>query len=381
MKRIKDTIAALVYRVITLVIKLIPASAKSDRLLILKPDEIGDYVIFRNLLAAIRQSATYRNFHITLVANESCKAIFNRYDAPYVDEVIWLNKKKYNRDMYYRFSLLKSIRKSGSSHVLNFIFSRGFSLDDGMAFVATGNVKLAMNPDKSNQGENAVNVDKLIYTDIIESGGADVFDSVRNKVFLSKITGEEHITIDTKFPGMAARNPHNAFGIFLGAGNPERNWPVTHFVKAAAYLQTKYGMDVLVFGGPPDADNAALFVQQFGGRATNYAAKTSLTEYIDLLQNIRFLICVDTGPLHIAVASGCPVFGLFSGRYYKRYSPYPIEITDKFFPIYPGFIDPLIQNNDPVLFNPFKTMNNTIYMIPPEKVTDNIDRQMAAGKI
>ncbi len=379
MKQIKDTIASILYRIIALIVKLLPASNGKNHLLIIKPDEIGDYIIFRNLLPVIRRSDRFKGCKITLLANSSCKDLFQCYDQGTVDNVIWINKKKLNRDLRYRFAVLKQVRRLHTSDVLNFIYSRSILLDDGFAFVATGSNKIAMNFDKANRSEHTINLDNLIYSRIVDSGDAGTFDSIRNKQFLTQIIGNESIPVDTKLKQCDRRDKKKYFAIFLGAGNPERNWPVEYFITCAEYVKATYNLEVYVFGGPPDVERADSFLRNYRGNAINYAGKTTLLQFVHLLDDVLFMISVDTGPLHMAIANCCPVIGLFSGKYYKRYAPYPPEVATILFPLYPDTIDILIKENNPVLYNSFVTKNNTIKFISPEKVIKAIDKQMAGN--
>jgi ADP-heptose:LPS heptosyltransferase len=380
-RAIKNTIAAWLYRILILIVRLYPAKSSRNTLLLIKPDEIGDYIIFRNLLQVIRRSDKYKNHKIVLVANSSYKSLFEHYDKDYVDEVIWLNKKDYNRNLRYRYRILLSIRQSGCDELINFIISRSIPLDDGMAFVAPARHKTAMFSDKANRWKYALNLDSYIYTQLIDAGGVDVFDSIRNSNYLKQILQCGSVTIDTHFSPCTPRPITNKIGIFLGAGNPERNWPVSSFLEATEYLCKKYEFEVYVFGGPPDVAASEQYLKNFTGKATNYAGKLSLVAFAEKLSEVRFMICVDTGPLHMAIAACCPVIGLFSGKYYKRYSPYPKEVTRTMFPIYPDFADKLIAANDAVLYDYFAMKNNTIHLIPAQKVIAEIEQQIAASAL
>ena len=78
----------------------------------------------------------------------------------------------------------------------------------------------------------------------------------------------------------------------------------------------------------------------------------------------------------MGVAAGCPVIGLFSGKFYGRFAPYPKEITEQFYAVYPDFVDELIAKKDPVLYDTSVMKNDTMKMIRPEKLIQYIDRIM-----
>ena len=82
----------------------------------------------------------------------------------------------------------------------------------------------------------------------------------------------------------------------------------------------------------------------------------------------------------MGVAAGCPVIGLFSGKFYGRFAPYPKEITEQFYAVYPDFVDELIAKKAPILYDTNIMKNDTMKMIPPSKVIPYIDKLMS-GKI
>jgi len=379
MTKIKNTIASLLYRLLVIIAKLTPAKKGIKHLLLIKPDEIGDYILFRNLLVTIRSAEKYKDYKITLVGNVAWKSIFDKYDADTVDESIWITKKKFNKDLKYRLSILKQIRQLQTSEVINCIYSRSIILDDGFAYVATGCKKFATERDNANAGKYSIDIDRYIYTNIVSAGNERIFDSIRNSRFIGTILGTQELSINTKLPHKKAEYemPADKYILFsLGAGNPERKWGIDNFVKCAKYANERYGLIPLLCGGNTEESDAMVFIDGYKDRVYNYVNKTSLPQFIELLSNASIAVSVDSGPVHIAAATGCSTIGLYSGKYYKRYAPYPKEIAQDFYPVYPDFVDSLIAVNDERLYDPFKMKNDTIKLIPAEKVVPYIDKIM-----
>ena len=376
MKRVKDFLAHISYKVLIFFVKILPAKKGSTHLLIIKLDEIGDYMLFRNTLKYFRVSEKYKNYTITLLGNMAWKEIFDEYDSATVDNTIWIQKKKHNKNLIYRYSILKKIRFLKTSEVINCVFSRSLILDDGFAFVAKATNKIAMKGNKANRGKHAINIEKIIYNKIINAGDEKIFDSIRNANFLSGLLNKD-IPINTTLQITNKRNVLNFdyFIIFIGTGNKaERKWPLENYIKCAEYVFSNYNIMPVICGGPTDKQEADKFINEYQEKAINYAGKTTLPEYIELCSHAKFLLSVDTGPVHMAAAAGSPVVALFSGVYYGRYAPYPKEVSSTFFPIYPDLIDNLIAENNNILYGEFTLRNEAIRTIPVEKVLPYIDK-------
>jgi ADP-heptose:LPS heptosyltransferase len=370
LKSLKDSLAALTYSIVLRIVRILPATKGENTLLIIKTDEIGDYVLFHSYLKYFKKSARYKNHKIVLVGNSAWRQIYEAYDKDCVDKVIWLNKKNFKKDLLYRYRFLQQIRMLQASDVVNCIFSRSLKADDAIAWVATGDHKIAMKGDDTNRGRGGENRDSEIYSEVIDAGDISIFDAERNRNFISKILDIKNISIETKINVRPAPVPlpFKYYILFLGAGNPERKWPIDYFIETAEHIHNKSGLVPVICGGPDDTADADVFAKGYNKQVANHAGKTNLMQLVELLAGAEFLICVDTGALHIAAAVGRPVIGLYSGKFYGRFAPYPKAITEKFYPVYPDFVEELIAKKAPVLYNTFVMKNDTIKMIEPGKV-------------
>ncbi len=380
MKKLKNNIALCLYRIILFIVKLLPSTHQQKHLLVVKTDEIGDYILFQNLFKEITTSLKYHDYKKTLVGNLAWKSVFDIYNHGLFDSVIWVDKKRFKSDLKYRFRFLRDLHRLDTSVVVNCVFSRSLDADDTICFAATGKYKVSMEADKANRKKNGLNFDKFIYSTIIKAGDEKTFDSVRNRNFMVSFLEKESISISTRFDVSPTETlPEKAYCIlFLGAGNPERKWPIAHFVQAAEYIYKKYNIIPVVCGGPDDIPLSREFAALYSAEMIDMAGKTSLPYLIELLHNARLLICVDTGALHIAAAVGCPVIGLYSGKFYGRFAPYPVEITNCFYPVYPDFVDELIRQKDPVLYDTHIMKNDTMKLIPVAKILPYIDKILRA---
>ena len=379
LKRIKDAIAALLYHIILLILKIYPGKRGIKHLILVKTDEIGDYFLFRNYFEDIRQSAKYKDFQITLVANIAWKDIVATYDADKFDDIVWIDKKRFNKDLRYRFDQLRRIRNIAATEIVNCVYSRSLLMDDGFAFVSKGRRIAMVCDDTTNRRSYMMKVDPIYYDQIISAGDKTIFDNIRNGNFIRQLLGASNIQARMSLENVAARNDLGNYCVFfIGAGNPERKWPVSHYVETAKYLADRYNITAVICGGKPDIEDARLIAGEYSGQIVDYTGKTTLSQMLELLSSAKLLVSVDTGAVHMAATVKCPVVGLYSGKFFGRFAPYPKEIFDKFYPVYPDFVDELIIGNDPVLYDVHTMKNNTMRLIPPAKVFPYIDQIMSS---
>jgi len=98
----------------------------------------------------------------------------------------------------------------------------------------------------------------------------------------------------------------------LGASRAIRQWPPAAFADLARRLVAA-GCQVLLVGGGADRTLAAAVASAVGDGAVDACGRTSVGELGGVLARADALVTGDTGPMHMAVAVGTPVVGLFFG--------------------------------------------------------------------
>jgi ADP-heptose:LPS heptosyltransferase len=109
-------------------------------------------------------------------------------------------------------------------------------------------------------------------------------------------------------------------GLFPGAGNPTRCWPLEKFAELADYLTRNDGVRVLLFLGPEEASMAKKIRDLFPA-GTVILDKLTVPQLAAAQARLAVFISNDTGPMHIAAAVGTPVVVLLHQRAPSSYLP------------------------------------------------------------
>jgi ADP-heptose:LPS heptosyltransferase len=386
-EELEDVGKLLCFQLVYYLVKCIPAKAKSRRLLLVKTDEIGDYVLVRNFLGKFRESPVYKDHQITFIGNSIYRELFEAYDTGIVDEVIWLDKKRFRRDMTYRFDFLKKVRKAGFTDAINLVYSRSFRTDDLLIEVSTAANKIGMKTaDFPRSKPERMLTPKGIYHHLLDNGDDALFDAIRNARFIEKITETAIHPVTTTIPVSVVSNHTTGahpppvgtyFVVFPGSGHKEKKWLAAHFAIVARQIADTFGLIPVVCGSEGDRPDCEDFIKEWkkiaeepAGQLIDFTGKTTLPQFVAILAGAACTISVDTGAVHLAAAVQCPVFALFSGLHYGRFAPYPPDIGPCFYPVYPDSIDVMIKDgsisdNRDIALGLVKT-------IPPQKLIDKI---------
>lgn len=355
--------------------------AAVKKLLIVRVDEIGDFMLWHMFIEDIATSAPFKGYEIHFCGNQSTKSLFHTFDAQFVKQTHWIDKTRFKKEMLYRFTFLRNIYRQGFEVVINPTFSRDKRYDDAIVKAAAGEETIGMRANLETVAEYEQGYDRQLYTRLFDHPEKPVFEFYRNKLFTEFLVqgklGRTGTKIDRALlPASPIQKPTQFFVVFPGSRSAKRIWPTENFVLVSNYLFETTGATAVVCGTGNDAPYIDSFCRQYRNKTVNLMGKTSLPEMVALFSEAQCLLSVDTGSVHLAAAAGCPVFGIFNGSQYKRFAPYPKEVAESFYAIYPDAVEAELKNSA-VAKEKYEFVVDVPYAsVPAEKVILAIDEWM-----
>jgi ADP-heptose:LPS heptosyltransferase len=318
------------YKITNLIVNIVFLKinkSKSNDLIIIKTDNIGDYVLFRNFLPEIRKDKRFKNSKITLVANETCKDIVNEFDIKYINHVVFINRKKFLYNLIYRIKLLIKLRSSNYHSLICPIYSRDFFICDWISNWIFSQKKISFAGDDSNQLQIQKKISNPWYDDLFEHRSKEnIFEFENNKklieFFLKKKISIKKTFFNIKKKKLKFKN-HICF--FVDAGQVERKYSIENFSKIAIKLLERTNYKIIFLGqSKHNLNNISLNKNFF-----NLCEKTSLTDLVKIISKSKLLISNDSCAQHIAAATNTNCLVIYAGFHYGRFLPYPKNIYPK----------------------------------------------------
>ncbi len=331
---------------------LVRSKGVRKSILIVKVDGIGDYVLFRNFLKAVKDSHKFQDYHITLCGNAIWKSLAENLDKQEVDTFIWVNNKKFIKNIFYRFKIRRKLAYKYTT-VLNPTFSRDFFHDDAICFYPNSDYKLAFNGDCNCQNPQQKAIADKQYTDLLLPEPQYCFEFNRYKKFFEYFFSESvqlyapQIFLSTKNHEVADYLHENVTLIFPGSGREFRRWSTKKFAEVGDYLANNYGHQIAIIGAYSEQllGNEIIQYSKLPANYTNMAGLYSLYQILFFLKKARLLIANETGIVHIAAAVNLKTLCISNGNHYLRFHPYPEKMQKPVSYIYPPEIQTLLSQN------------------------------------
>lgn len=313
----------------------------SPRLAIVRTDTIGDFVLFIPALKYIKKK--YKNFEIVLILQDSVSELAE--NCPYIDKIISFNNMKYRRDLFYKFSLLLRLFRERFSVCLYPIYSRE-RIGDEMVLWTTADEKIGWDTEIPNMTIKEKKRGDKAFTKLIKSNFTQqVHENERNKEFLKSL-GMKFDSFQNEFwiseyEKKKVRNlwseknlyPKHVIAIIPCAQTHYRQWGSDKYKLIMKHIERidKDALFIII------GSSAEKFILHFNkndnfieSRVLNLCGETSLKELPQLFKRCFLAIGNETGPVHIAIATGVPTVCIIGGGHFGRFAPYGNPDKNKF---------------------------------------------------
>jgi ADP-heptose:LPS heptosyltransferase len=314
---------------------------KTNIALIIRVDEIGDYILWRKFIPPILNTTKLDNYEVHFVGNQSWKTLFELEFNSVFHNIIWLDKSKFKKNMLYRFLFLRKIAKENYSIVINPTYSRAKRVDDSIVKAAGAIANFGFVRNNENYLPYEQNFDKKLYQYLFEIKNKFSFEFNKNKEFAEWLCEKSLHEVSINFDNTLLQTQeikkitNNYFIVFPGSRSSARIWSTENFIEVSNYLYAKYQLTAIVCGGNGDIAYANKFINSYTHPCIDLTGKTSLPELLAIIKNATCLLSVDTGSIHLAASVGCLALGIFNGSQYGRFSPYPTDISSHIISFYP----------------------------------------------
>jgi ADP-heptose:LPS heptosyltransferase len=305
------------------------AKVSKNSLLLVRLDTIGDYILFRNSIEALRRSEKYKHYKITLCGNIAWKELAETFDKKFIDEFIWINTKKLNRNPFYRYKTLRNISRMGFETAIQPTYSREYYTGDAVIRASKAEEKTGSQGDSGYMRPWQKRLSDRWYTRLIPASSGLMMELRRNAEFMRGLGLTSFLArvpvIDMAGGKIGLIEEREYYVLVPGALQKHRRWPVENFAKLAEKIYHATGWAGVICGGKGEEELGQNLKNLSCAPLHNIAGKTSLPELANIVRDAQMVVANETGTVHIAAATGTAVVCILGGGHYGRFVPYQVE--------------------------------------------------------
>lgn len=302
----------------------------NQRILLFRPDAIGDLVLFSASLASYRE--LFPDGHIVMLVMDSS---FNLVEhCPCVDEVWALPRSSFQKNPLERWRWCKKLAIFRFEVAINTVYSTDYRHLDCLIGWTNAPRRIAHQClDRTRQRNRRF----PYFTELVPSREEWRFEIDRNYDMLQYLgyTGNANHRTEvwihesdrrraSEFTKSIDARPYAV--LVPGSRDEKRIWDAENFVATVLEIQKRFPVEWVIDGSDNERDRCAFIADRLSHSAVSAhdtAGRWTIRELASIIEGAAVLLANETGPLHIAAAVGTPAVCVLSGGFYGRFYPYP----------------------------------------------------------
>ncbi|PRY53694.1 ADP-heptose:LPS heptosyltransferase [Arcticibacter pallidicorallinus] len=300
----------------------------AKRLLIIKIDAIGDYILFRNYLEVLHKSERFKDYEIELLGNDSWKDLTWQYDSNLISKYWFINERWL---LVHPVNVLKlgiSLFKRRYEFVLHPTYSRTL-LANGLSALASGKETIAFRSNHEIHPRYKKQTDRF-YSTLLDLPEGIFHEYERNHNYFSQILNNPNLPwVELSLP--VRETARSGIVIFPGSSDHKRNWQEEKFAELIQRLLDASAEKIILTGGRAEVALSCSIMGRLpeATRLVDQTGDTTLPKLVDLVSQARFVISNDTSVVHIAAACKTPVICIQGGGHFERFTPYSEKLLNR----------------------------------------------------
>ena len=282
---------------------------------------IGDWITLLPSIVLLRSEFPKSKYTIFAIVDEQWAPAVELNGN--IDYVVPVNRKKYGKNILYRVKINFYIKNLFIDKIFDFALFRRLSIGDSIVRASGASIRIGYMPQPDQPNE--LRIGDSLFTTLIEDTKWEEHEIIRSARLLS--LNQHHITTTNWTPRLELNTSSKKNKQFLccpGASVNARKWDPKKFAEVAKHIYLKTGWQPILVGSKADyAAIAAVLAQSSSLPWEVHDGSLGLLEYINLVSASNFIICNDSGPMHIGPAVQTYTVAIVPGAEFTAYSRYP----------------------------------------------------------
>ena len=210
--------------ILWLLIYLPRLKKNTDEVILLRTDNIGDYILFRNLLPFIRDAEQYRNRRLIMIGNIAWSNLAEHFDHQFIDKFIWIDTPRYQQSRRYRLTIFLKMFSIRAAELINTVHSRSYLTND-LTLLCRAKKRISSFGDSINlPNEASKQASDALFDVLLPSLSNIDFEFYRNKTFIEHLIGQSIELLKPNFNEIKKEIKSLQILIFPSAHSTLRRW-------------------------------------------------------------------------------------------------------------------------------------------------------------
>lgn len=331
LRLLKGNLLAVAWAILdTLVLFASPYRALQKRVLIVRLDSIGDFVLWLDAAKVLIESYHRQGYAVVLLGNKVWADWAK--DMGLADEVWALDAPRFQKNYLYRAQWLIKIRKAGFSIAVQPTYTREPLVGDSIIHASGACERIGSVGSAINTSPGFISWSNRWFTHLIPASNDQLMELRRNAEFMRGLGFEN---FHARAPVIQTSNndrwkelfqqPYAV--IFVAASWEGKEWPIIKFIEICRRLKSM-GLSLVIVGEKNSRDKSSEIIAGMHNEIVDLVGKTSLSDLAKVLHGASVVVSNDSSVAHIGAAVNVPVVCILGGGHFGRFLPYELEVIN-----------------------------------------------------
>lgn len=298
---------------------------RSNKIIMLRLDLIGDCTMFTSAAKAIREH--YKDKEMTILCLSTTKPVFERLGI--FDNIITMDFKPHDIDYKKLKMLIRELRKNKYELMLQPQTSK-LPVADALGAAIKCNKRIAIETKPGNSSASWVKMVNFLYDEFIPYPRGVVSEFDYYGAFVRGLGLPDYKTTCPSLPYGEQHFIEGDYYVFYPGGSfSQKFWAADRFAKLADHIYAKTGLVGVILGVASEQWVSDKVKEKLGPLTAvsmiDLTGRTSIADVIDIIGNAKLVVSNDTSGVHIACATKTPSVADAGGWHFNRFLPYHIE--------------------------------------------------------
>jgi ADP-heptose:LPS heptosyltransferase len=274
------------------------------------------------------------------------------FDEGCYKDYIWVNRDRLLNDYSYRCAILRGVARKGFTTAIQPSYAREYHWGDSIIRASRAGKRIGSSGNLGNTAWWQKKIADRFYTRLIPARREVLFEFIRNREFFETLLGTPIPFTKPDLPASSISVPlsiKERYAVIAPGGSTEnKRWTTAGFGQVARYLNGKYGLTIVIAGGPLEGEISSAVADSANvPGCIVIAGQTSIAQLAKYLSGAAILVSNDSTAVHLSVAVNTPVVQLLNGAHFGRFGPYPADVFGRTRSVFPPEIAGQMRNNIP----------------------------------
>ncbi|CAN5644514.1 hypothetical protein BH10BAC5_BH10BAC5_22570 [soil metagenome] len=299
------------------------------KIIIVRTDALGDYVMWQNYLRAIRAFYSAAEYELILLGNSLWTPLAE--ETGMFKKVIPIDRKRFIKNLEYRSDFINDIRSEHFDILINPVYARDFAVNDSVCRFIRAKRKITLKRDKKAETFIWNMISNKWYSEQVKTEKGFQHELIRSNAMLKHLEIPAlPITLPVLINKTSLTFIHkNYFICFPGAGAKRRQWESAKMCEVIQKIFSETDLICYVCGSAGESHLAKMIIDSCSDaaeRIIDQTGKTDINSLTEMISQAQFCIGNETGTIHLAGSLNIPSVAIVGGGHFERFMPYPVEV-------------------------------------------------------